>query len=155
MFKSIAGDETSTIVDTNEVIKGASEELGSANIAGADTRCLSSGTSSLSAFIRVARHDDIPDNFYLHLNVDNLPNGTEPIDILQNHFNEWSQLLPNILSGDANNDQLINISDILILIGLITGSQIMSENQLYAVDMNSDSTINIQDIIIIVNIILN
>lgn len=129
--------------------------LQGANVAGADTRCLSYGTSSLSAFIRVARQDNSENDLFLHLNVDNLPMGVEPIDALQTLFDDWNSQQPAISSGDVNSDALVNVADILILVGFIIGNQELDENQIYAVDMNSDSNINIQDIIIVVNMIIN
>ena len=51
--------------------------LQGANIRGADTRCLDDGTSSLSAFIRVAEPLDGDDNFYLDLNINNTTNGSK------------------------------------------------------------------------------
>ena len=42
--------------------------LQGANVPGADTRCLANGTSSLSAFLRVAKPNDLPGAFYLDLN---------------------------------------------------------------------------------------
>lgn len=65
--------------------------LQGANVPGADSRCLSNGTSSLSAFVRVARTDDEDDNLYLDLNVSSVPAGMEPIDSLQTLFNQWLQ----------------------------------------------------------------
>jgi uncharacterized Ntn-hydrolase superfamily protein len=65
--------------------------LQGANVVGADTRCTSNGTSSLSAFIRVARPNDTPGNFHLELNVPELPAGQEPIDSLQTLFDQWNQ----------------------------------------------------------------
>lgn len=129
--------------------------LQGANVAGADTRCLQYGISSLSAFIRVARQDDGQENLHLHLNVDNLAFGDEPIDALQNLFDDWNAEQPDIAAGDADGNQLVNVADILIVIGQIIGTQTLDEDHLYAVDMNFDSTLNIQDIIIIVNIIIN
>ena len=60
-----------------------------ANVPGADTRCLNNGTSSLSAFLRVAKPDDEDDNLWLDLNVPSLPTGREPIDSLQTLYNNW------------------------------------------------------------------
>lgn len=64
--------------------------LQGANVPGADSRCLNNGTSSLSAFLRVAKPGDAEDNLYLDLNVPSLPQGMEPIDSLQTLFNQWS-----------------------------------------------------------------
>ena len=63
--------------------------LQGANIPGADTRCLSNGTSSLSAFLRVAKPDDDANNLYLDLNVPSLPAGQEPIDSVQTLYDQW------------------------------------------------------------------
>ena len=60
-----------------------------AKIPGADTRCLSNGISSLSAFIRVAKPTNSEDSLYLHLNVNNTQPGIDPIDTLQDLFDDW------------------------------------------------------------------
>lgn len=65
-----------------------------ANVAGADARCLGRGTSSTTAFLRVYRPDDLPNNPYLELNILEMPFGEEPIDSLQNLFDAW-QLTSN------------------------------------------------------------
>jgi uncharacterized Ntn-hydrolase superfamily protein len=63
--------------------------LQGAKVPGADTRCTENGTSSLSAFIRVARPADTAGSFYCDLNVPSVPEGMEPIDSLQTLFNAW------------------------------------------------------------------
>jgi len=63
--------------------------LQGANVPGADIRCLQNGTSSLSAFIRVAKPADSDDSLSLDLNVPSLPTGMEPIDSLQRLYNQW------------------------------------------------------------------
>ncbi len=63
--------------------------LQGANVVGADTRCTSNGTSSLSAFIRIARPENTLGNFYCDLNVPSVPAGMEPIDSLQTLFDAW------------------------------------------------------------------
>lgn len=60
-----------------------------ANVVGADSRCTDNGTSSLSAFLRVAKPGDADDSLYLDLNVPSLPTGQEPIDSLQTLYNQW------------------------------------------------------------------
>ncbi|MEZ4775467.1 MAG: DUF1028 domain-containing protein [Bacteroidia bacterium] len=64
--------------------------LQGANVPGADTRCLSEGVSSLSAFLRVARPYDPYGNYYLDLLVGQTPFGVEPIDALQSLYDSWS-----------------------------------------------------------------
>lgn len=63
--------------------------LQGANVPGADTRCLNEGTSSRSAFIRVAKPDDPPSSLWCHLVVPSTPYGVEPIDSLQVLFDQW------------------------------------------------------------------
>lgn len=63
--------------------------LQGANVVGADSRCTANGTSSLSAFIRMAKPNDDPENLFLDLNVPSLPAGMEPIDSLQKLFDAW------------------------------------------------------------------
>jgi uncharacterized Ntn-hydrolase superfamily protein len=58
-----------------------------AKVAGADTRCLSAGISSYSAFLRVANPGDTPGNFLFDINVNTFSTGNEPIDSLQSLFN--------------------------------------------------------------------
>ena len=61
-----------------------------ANIPGADQRCLARGTSSTSAFLRVVKPEDDPDDPYLDIGMLEMPFGEEPIDSLQILFDEWS-----------------------------------------------------------------
>lgn len=63
--------------------------LQGANVPGADTRCLGEGTSSLSAFIRVAKNDALPGDWWCDLLVPSTPYGVEPIDSLQVLFDSW------------------------------------------------------------------
>ena len=60
-----------------------------ANIAGADSRCLSEGVSSKSAFIVVANPDDSESDLYLDINVNETGFGEEPIDELQRRYDTW------------------------------------------------------------------
>lgn len=72
-----------------------------ANVPGADTRCLTAGISSKSAFIRVAKPDDTPGNFYLEINVPKVLPGVDPIDSLQTLFDEWCESISGAPSGLA------------------------------------------------------
>lgn len=54
-----------------------------AKVPGADTRCLGNGSSSMFAFIKVAKPDDEPESPSLRLFVSYNPVGIEPIDSLQ------------------------------------------------------------------------
>ena len=68
--------------------------LQGAKVIGADTRCASRGTSSQSAFIRVARPGDTLGVLLLNLKVLSAPVNRDPIDSLQVLYNNW--LLTNI-----------------------------------------------------------
>jgi len=63
--------------------------LQAAKVAGADIRCLNEGVSSQSAFIRVARPEDLPTDLYLDINVGFTPVGYDPLDSLQIKYNQW------------------------------------------------------------------
>lgn len=57
-----------------------------AKVPGADSRCLSNGTSAMFAFLKVAKPDDNPADPFLRLFVSYDPVGIEPIDSLQALF---------------------------------------------------------------------
>ncbi|MDO8365388.1 MAG: DUF1028 domain-containing protein [Saprospiraceae bacterium] len=105
--------------------------LQGANVPGADIRCLQNGTSSLSAFVRVAKPGDAEDSLSLDLNVPSLPAGMEPIDSLQRLYNAWKttistkdltlaekpQIFPNPAFGSLsvnlkNTDGLLELFDL-------------------------------------------
>ncbi len=72
--------------------------LQGAKVIGADTRCLASGRSSISAFIRVAKPTDPQSGpYWLDLNVQTVPAPRDPIDSLQTLFNQW------MTTGISNN----------------------------------------------------
>jgi uncharacterized Ntn-hydrolase superfamily protein len=81
--------------------------LQGAKVIGADTRCTANGTSSLSAFIRVARTEDLIGGFYCDLNVPSLPAGMEPIDSLQTLFNAWLETVIGIDERQSESEVLI------------------------------------------------
>jgi len=60
-----------------------------ANVVGADTRCMTEGTSSLSAFLRVAKPTDDPNALFIDLNIAGTSQGVEPLDELQNKYDNW------------------------------------------------------------------
>jgi len=81
--------------------------LQGAKVVGADTRCTANGTSSLSAFIRVARPADPIGGFYCDLNVPSLPDGMEPIDSLQTLFDAWLETVVGIDVKQSEPDVMI------------------------------------------------
>lgn len=68
-----------------------------ANFAGADSRCLASGTSSTTAYLLVFRADDDPNDPYLRINVGQQAPGIEPIDILQDLYDDFLSIEENSL----------------------------------------------------------
>ena len=59
------------------------------------------------------------------------------------------------LSGDINNDSIINVIDIVSLVNHILGSNSLEGSGLCAADMNGDEIINVIDIVSVVNLILS
>ena len=59
-----------------------------ANFPGADSRCLDEGTSSATAFLVVYDSEDLPNQPSLAFNISSQPPGVEPIDLLQELFDE-------------------------------------------------------------------
>ena len=88
----------------------------------------------------------------LQVAIDLFPNNTS---IFQTICNAWASVgLGNpLLSGDVNNDEIINVQDIIIMIGFILGIMSPDDNQLFVGDLNFDGIIDILDIVLIVNII--
>ena len=120
--------------------------LQGANMPGADTRCLDDGTSSLSAFIRVANPLD-DDNYFLDLNINNTSHGAEPIDLLQELYDQW--VYEQDPTGDINQDGTLDIYDIIILVDFILEGIYDSNG-----DMNDDGGLNIQDIMLLIAAII-
>ncbi len=81
--------ETRFLAEEGELACKLMAALQGAKVLGADTRCFDDGTSSLSAFLRVAQPSDPPDNLYLDLNIPSTPFGIDPIDSLQVLVDEW------------------------------------------------------------------
>jgi len=54
------------------------------------------------------------------------------------------------LLGDVNSDGILDILDIIMMVGIILGNNPFS----YSADMNSDGIVNILDVIALVNSIL-
>jgi hypothetical protein len=64
-------------------------------------------------------------------------------------------LMDNMLLGDINFDEQINVTDIVLLVSYILGDTTFDDSQLWTADVNSDSNINVVDIVQLVAIILN
>ena len=59
----------------------------------------------------------------------------------------------DIILGDVNSDNNINIQDVIIVISFILGNDNPNDNQIIASDINQDNTINVLDIVLIVDLI--
>ena len=60
----------------------------------------------------------------------------------------------DIVYGDINDDNYINIQDIVLLIQFILNTIEPSNTQFIAADINVDTYLNVSDIILIMNVIL-
>ncbi len=60
-----------------------------------------------------------------------------------------------MLSGDINQDDLINITDVILTVSFILETNIPSDYQSWAADVNLDSNVDVLDIVMLVEIILN
>jgi len=60
-----------------------------------------------------------------------------------------------LMFGDLNDDFVINIQDIILVIGIIIGTYEPTEEQMINGDINQDSIVDILDIVLIINIIFN
>ena len=63
--------------------------MNGAKVVGADSRCMVEGTSSLSAFLRMALPTDSYNNLFLDINVAGTAPNIEPIDVLETKYNQW------------------------------------------------------------------
>ena len=55
---------------------------------------------------------------------------------------------------DMNQDDLLNVQDIVLLVGIILDNIVSNDFQIYAGDLNNDSNIDVLDIVELINIIL-
>jgi len=60
-----------------------------------------------------------------------------------------------IILGDVNFDNLINVQDIILVVGIVLDNIQPNDFQVYAANVNGDTEIDILDIVYLVNIILN
>ena len=59
----------------------------------------------------------------------------------------------DLIIGDVNQDNNINIQDIIIMIGFILINDYPNELELLASDLNQDNSINVLDIVMVVDLI--
>ena len=56
--------------------------------------------------------------------------------------------------GDINGDDILNVSDIVIMVSNILGNSTITNEQLSCSDINEDGIINVSDIVLVIAIIL-
>ena len=71
------------------------------------------------------------------------------IETLINHLNS---MMFDI--GDINNDSMLNIQDLIILIGFILEIELPSDVDFMLSDINQENNLNIQDLVLLINLIL-
>ena len=59
-----------------------------------------------------------------------------------------------IILGDLNFDDIINILDVVSLVGIVIDGFTLNDFQVFSGDLNNDSNLNVLDIVQLVNIIL-
>jgi len=76
---------------------------------------------------------------------------------IQTISNAWASVGvgDSLILGDINEDSIINIQDIILIVGILLGSFEPTENQLTYADINQDNIIDVLDIVFIINIIFN
>lgn len=108
---------------------------------GGDARCSDRGTSSTSAFIRVAKPDDEAEAPFLYISIPGVPMGVEPLDSLQTLYNDFlvsTSNSVNVLNGlnllhSPEDKQLFftlnlsNFSDFNVSIYNTLGVQLLSQ----------------------------
>jgi len=76
---------------------------------------------------------------------------------LEDSFQFHSEYFSSIefgLPGDVNEDGLLNILDVVLVIGFILGNNDFSEEQILSSDINADGVINVLDVVLLVNSVL-
>jgi len=118
-----------------------------ANIAGADSRCLPFGTSSTTSYLKVTKPTDIEGQPYISLNNPESPQGVEPIDVLQQLYDDFlatsntSQLDTELISLSifpnpvSNKTQIRLNSDLTIIRKTIYD---LSGRRIVAIENNSN-----------------
>ena len=58
-------------------------------------------------------------------------------------------------SGDVNQDGIVNILDVVLMVGAIMGDNTLDATQFQAADINGDGVVNVTDVVVIVNLLLS
>ncbi|MCZ6594351.1 MAG: DUF1028 domain-containing protein [Bacteroidetes bacterium] len=117
-----------------------------ANLPGADSRCLADGTSSKTAYLLVYHADDNPNEPYLRLNVIPQPAGIEPIDILQDLYDQFLTVTDNELKSKlrlypnpVTDELILSIDTSVVLKGIsvydVNGKQLIQPDNFEVHDL--------------------
>ena len=63
--------------------------------------------------------------------------------------------LNQILSGDLNQDQVIDVLDAVLLVNGVLNPNSLNDSQILAGDINTDNVLNVLDIVLLIGVILN
>ena len=103
-------------------------------------------------------------NFYsININSHNLPQGNYSASLIIDPEGLFYQTVPinltilefDIILGDSNFDGLINVLDIVNIMGFIIESSVPTPLEAEASDINQDNFLDVLDVVTIVNIILS
>ena len=114
--------------------------LQGANFPGADMRCLSTGTSSTTAYLLVYKADDDINDPYIRLNVGEQPAGIEPINLLQDMYDAFLSVEENTLKdkitlfpNPATNNITLSVAASVVLSGInvfdVQGKLVYSQDE--------------------------
>ncbi len=117
-----------------------------ANLPGADSRCLADGTSSKTAYLLVYHADDNPNEPYLRLNVIPQSPGVEPIDILQDMYDQFLTVTDYELKSKLRlypnpviDELILSIDNSVVLKGIsvydVSGKQVIQPDNLEVHDL--------------------
>ena len=121
--------------------------LMAANVVGADTRCTSYGTPSISAFIRVSNSNNSEDSLFMDINVNNAPLTINPLDSL--HVLYWNWKIEHYILGDIDFNRHVDVMDILSLCDHIGSYNSIMDHAFESSDLNFNGSIDITDLFLL------
>lgn len=69
-------------------------------------------------------------------------------------LDEWEDWLNDVTQGDINNDNVLDVLDVVMVVGYIMGNIELSTDQQFSAELSGDGIVDILDIIILVDLIL-
>ena len=74
------------------------------------------------------------------------------VGALPGDFAVWESCATN---GDVNFDSVLNVLDVVMIVGYVLGNDELTDTQVQASDLNGDGIVNVLDIVMLVDAILN